>query len=586
MRPWRGLVPVFSLAVATVAQGPAWKLPPGGLACYEAEEALEPDPPGGVLPACPLPHATILLQSELAADQRHSDLDVQDWRWIAPHLAFDLRLSPARLGGKLPRIAGLGDLDWTAKVEAPATGGSERYTITWKVVPPVLTPDERKLLAGDKKPWYGGSGKGTLDLERTVDAEAGVVREFRATLGLDVVFGPHHGGAPLRGTFAQHWRLDTVRGWRDPDFQARIDDAIVAGADVIEHALRLERPEFATRKGDAQHLCGEGLLALAIQTLLVAQRAPDENPVRDAIAELLRRDIEETYSLAVAIQTLEVAAAPANERDNLLRGLLPAPTPRELSPFHAERIAEWTTRLLRNRDLGVDPAYRSRWWYVGGKGFDNSNTQYALLGLWSASLCRQEVSRGVWHASADHWLAVQHPAESRAVALHLQPLADLVAGTAPRGAPRTVPPRGFSYRAPGDGPAYGSMTCAGIAGMSLCRAGLLAGQSKNASVDDRIDDGIRAAFAWLLHHRTVRWNAGPPPHRNLWYFYWLYSLERACELSRVGRIGTWDWYHEGAQVLLALQDGHGAFGRANLEEQCFAVLFLKKAQLPVLTGPR
>ena len=27
-------------------------------------------------------------------------------------------------------------------------------------------------------------------------------------------------------------------------------------------------------------------------------------------------------------------------------------------------------------------------------------------------------------------------------------------------------------------------------------------------------------------------------------------------------------------------------GHANFEEQCFAVLFLKKAQLPVLTGPR
>jgi hypothetical protein len=35
-----------------------------------------------------------------------------------------------------------------------------------------------------------------------------------------------------------------------------------------------------------------------------------------------------------------------------------------------------------------------------------------------------------------------------------------------------------------------------------------------------------------------------------------------------------------------MQDHNGKFGPAMLNEQCFAVLFLKKAQLPVLTGPR
>ena len=77
-----------------------------------------------------------------------------------------------------------------------------------------------------------------------------------------------------------------------------------------------------------------------------------------------------------------------------------------------------------------------------------------------------------------------------------------------------------------------------------------------------------------------------PGHHDYWWFYWLYSLERACELSQVAWIGEWDWYQDGAEFLMAGQDDEGEFAGRTLVDNCFALLFLKQAQLPVLTGPR
>jgi hypothetical protein len=575
------------LAGLLPAQQAKWKLPPGGVAVYEADEALEPDPPGGILPGCPLPYATILLQSELASGGTWVEAEPADWRWIAPHLAFDLRLpASGKVATRLARVPGLGDLDLQGTATTDSSTGLQTYDLRWKVSEPALDSDEKKLRGRDGKPWYGGDGGGSLKLSRTVDTAAGVVESFTAVLELNATTGPYHGNGPLRGTFTQHWDLEVVHERRARDLQARIDAAIASGADVIERALEPERPEFATHHSESEHTCGEGVLALAIQTLLAAERRIESPAMQRAFAELHRREIRETYSLAVALLATDQAFTPPNERDNLLRGLIEQPTPRVLPTEHRAKVAEWTARLLQNRDAAVDAAYRSRWWYVGGKGFDNSNTQYALFGLWSASLCQQEVSRGIWSAAAEHWLAVQHPSAGSPRSVRLVSLAEMdgAATTGRTSAGRSVRPRGFGYTLPGDGPAYGSMTCAGIAGMSLCRGSLAAGGK--SPLDAKLDEAIREGFAWLAANGSVRWNPGPPPLRNSHFFYWLYSLERACELSRTGRIDDWDWYAEGAEVLLALQDVHGRFARATLEEQCFAVLFLKKAQLPVLTGPR
>jgi len=586
----QALAVAFAVPLASLfAQQRTWSIPPGGVAIYRADEELDPDPARGVLPGCPLPHATILLQSELAAAGTHVATEAPDWRWIAPHLAFDLRLrANGKVATRLARVGGLGDLEVTGT--GTTANGAESFDLAFKVVASTPTADEKKDLANDKRSYFGGEGSGKLVLTRSFDGSSGNVASFEAALVLNVVTGPLHGTVGVRGTFTQKWQLREIIGNRAEGFRTRVDQAIRDGADVIEHLLDPQQPGFATVVQPDDHPCGEGKLALAIQTLLAAGRTMDSPKVREAFEALHRRAVQETYSLSVALLATDAAFAPLAERDNLLRGSILKPTPRELPAAHGAKVAEWTTQLLENRDRSADRGYRSRWWYVPSANFDNSNSHYALLGLWSAALCKQDVSPGVWFSAAEHWLAVQHPATGKPRPLTLVSLADLEAkgiATATRtAAARQIAPRGYSYRLPGDEAAYGSMTAAGITALTICRAALELGTTKNPGLDTKIDDAIRASFAWIAANRSVRWNAGPSRNRQKWFFYWLYSLERACELSRTGLIDDWDWYHDGAQLLLALQDRDGRFGAAEFEEQCFAILFLKKAQLPVLTGPR
>ncbi|MCB9887413.1 MAG: hypothetical protein H6838_18120 [Planctomycetes bacterium] len=510
----------------------------------------------------------MLLHSELAPGGTHVGIDPQDWRWIAPLLAFDLRLQPGKVGTRLPRVPHLGDLE--VRGEATAIDAEQlRLVLELRVI-------------DNRDDGHAGSGTGKLDLTRTV--QDGVVTAFAGQLVLEMQFGPRLSSRDLHGTFAQDWHLDRVVEHREPGFTAAVAEAIVRGAEPIHHALRPDRPEFATRPAGADHPCGEGRLALGIQTLLTAGMPGDDPVIVAALAELRRRRIVETYSLATSILALDALYAPAGERDALRSGALSDPVARQPEEADARLLAEWTARLRDNRDSGSGTKV-ARWTYLGGPQFDNSNSQYALLGLWQAQWCGQPTATALWQAAANHWIAAQHRADGPARALRCVDAPTFAAqglqAATRGGSAGTAAPRGFGYKAANAGPAYGSMTAAGVTGLGLCREMLTADGGKAPA---KLDNALRAGLAWLSRERSVRWNPGPVTQRHEFFFYWLYSLERACQLNHVALLDDWDWYHDGAQVLLALQDDDGAFGPATFEQQCFAVLFLGRAQLAARTG--
>jgi hypothetical protein len=151
-----------------------------------------------------------------------------------------------------------------------------------------------------------------------------------------------------------------------------------------------------------------------------------------------------------------------------------------------------------------------------------------------------------------------------------------------------VPTRGFAYHTP-ERPAYGSMTAAGVGTLVISRFGLVrAGQTK-ADLMPKLDAGIQCGFAWLGAEFHVRSNPGYIDRADDNYYYYLYGLERTCELAGVALIQGRDWYYEGALQVLPQQNKNGAFRseHANgllFDATCFAVLFLKKAALPPVTG--
>jgi len=135
------------------------------------------------------------------------------------------------------------------------------------------------------------------------------------------------------------------------------------------------------------------------------------------------------------------------------------------------------------------------------------------------------------------------------------------------------------------------MTSAGVSGLLLARAGLQAQRSRDRALQTALDAGIRDGFAWIAKHFSVRVNPGDAERADNHRAYWLYCLERCCELSGVARLQGRDWYYEGGMQLLLAQKPDGSFrsGHAStltLDSTCFAVLFLAKAsgQGPITGG--
>jgi hypothetical protein len=80
----------------------------------------------------------------------------------------------------------------------------------------------------------------------------------------------------------------------------------------------------------------------------------------------------------------------------------------------------------------------------------------------------------------------------------------------------------------------------------------------------------------------VRCNPGFAERGDHHYYYWLYCLERSCELAGIARLHGRDWYYEGGVQLLSHQQQNGSFRAEHpstllLDSTCFAVLFLAKA---------
>jgi hypothetical protein len=143
------------------------------------------------------------------------------------------------------------------------------------------------------------------------------------------------------------------------------------------------------------------------------------------------------------------------------------------------------------------------------------------------------------------------------------------------------------------------MTTAGLTGVTICQA-VLHGQRKGGTLHAKLTDARRAGLAWMLDKFSVRTNRNNGRHLH----YYLYGLERACEINQIALLGDRDWYFEGANILIETQikgaDGAagrgrvpnrgavGSFRGTRLPQTCMAILFLKQSAppLPVITGGR
>lgn len=567
------------------AQAFAWRLPPLGAAEYRRTETAAASAPQKTASAAKdaptqrasadrclprLPPAPFVCQGELRADQKALATPVRDLRDVLRAIACDVSTTSAvRL--RFPQLVPFGDVVVTGSWSPPDAAGAQRLRATLAASPP--GGDDGKLLA----PFLVADAAGALVGARTLDADRGLVGRFDGSFDL-VVSEPDR--THRRLVVSDAWELVAVRENQDFDFRKRVAAAIRGGAAWVRAQIE-ERKSYFVDQGGEERDFGDGRLALGLLALLHGGVPPADPVVQKGFVELRRRKLEDSYSLAAALMALVQLHTPVGDAARLRDGQLDAAPARRLPDADHALAGKWLQQLLRNVDPRGAGEDALRFNYVAGPRYDTSLQQYGLLGLWAARAGGLDVDARAFAAAGRHLLAVQGKGGAPA-AVTFTSYAQLraAAGTdaPPKATTARAAPRGFAYQEATE-PAFGSMTSAGLSGLLLARAGL--GDADRA-LRARFDDAIDAAYGWLAANFCVRSNPGFAERADRHWYYWLYCLERSCELAGVARLDGRDWYYEGALQLLANQQPNGSFRAEQpstllLDSTCFALLFLAKA---------
>lgn len=326
---------------------------------------------------------------------------------------------------------------------------------------------------------------------------------------------------------------------------------------AIDHGLAYLRKKHSQHPQYRRYL---GLLGL---TLLECGAAADDPSVQ-RIAEWIRgqqRDITRTYELALAILFLDRLGDPRdstlirNFGHLLLKGQFdcgawiywcPENDPQRLKEYNRHRI--------------IPP---QRVVYCG----DNSNTQFAILGL---------------------WVAQRYGVQARSALLSTEQYFRSTQADDGSWSYDTYSPKNRD-----------SMTCAGLMSLAM-RYGVSSSQGRDIRPDHPIsihDAAIHRGLRYLaqsLDKNTIS-VVGKRIHgvEARYPLYFLWSLERMAVIYDLQKIGAREWYPWAAQMLVEtqLRDGRWSGEMGDPVETCFALLiltrsnFTKDLQLAVQNRP-
>ena len=368
--------------------------------------------------------------------------------------------------------------------------------------------------------------------------------------------------------------------------KTRVTDAAVKAA--VEKAvayLRQAQNDKGVFIGSYQSY-PSGETALALLAMRYAGVGITDPAFQQGLKALLELNTIHTYEVSLVAQAL--ATMPTNKLTPPLRKEMT-----QLGNFLCGSqlpSGMWTYQpQLAQRGQGPPPIYG-----------DNSNTQFAVLGLWQLEESGIEFDHEALKRCEKHFLESQ--------------LAN--------GGWGYTPPASYVFNnqrvssAPGSTP---SMTATGLASLYIFAdllhqrdEGVFSGRSapacgKAQRLEARIDGALAQAekdFAAFLEARLKFARQGAGNQRNvasaqgldLYSLYYLYSVERVGAASGQKFLGRIDWYAAGAEVILAAQNSDGSWGPgyfflmnnpnykppATVVETALAVLFLAKGRAPVI----
>jgi hypothetical protein len=368
------------------------------------------------------------------------------------------------------------------------------------------------------------------------------------------------------------------------DLKVRIDQAVDRGGKWLKAQAQPDG-SIADRHGyPIATTGGAGSSGLALLALLHSGVPADDPAVKKGFGWLASRRLNQSYDLALRVLALEAK-------------YLPLAMFEDVEKFSEEKArAEIAGKITKEDKAAVEETVRLLLECQGKhgsfgytKGIDEPNLssiQYCLLALKAAARMGVAVSPGVWKQAL-------RAIEQSAVLAGNQADVEVVRFGGATEKKQSFP-RGFPYYVPKaeipiDVPTS-TMVTAGITSLAIIRSELSRTNDWDERAKKSCEDLEWGALAWLQAKYGLR--ASRP--EGLWWgpsmlYYYLYSLERAMVLAGVEKLGGHDWHHEGAAILLSQQKADGRWEGAQTTpviDTAFALLFLKRATIPVETGDR
>ena len=193
--------------------------------------------------------------------------------------------------------------------------------------------------------------------------------------------------------------------------------------------------------------------------------------------------------------------------------------------------------LIKNQKGGAydytDANVSGRW--------DNSNSQYGLLGVWAGAESGIEVPTKYWISVQKHWVDCQ------------------------------TKEGGWGYTV---GSPTLSMTLAGVASLFVCHDNLELAQFTGDVGRPPFSPALATGLGWLEQGDIILGNGDN-------WGYTLYGVERVGLASGFKFFGKHDWFRERAREALERQQPDGSWGNNELDT-AYALLFLARGRHPIL----
>lgn len=304
--------------------------------------------------------------------------------------------------------------------------------------------------------------------------------------------------------------------------EENVDQAVRRAVTFIKQA-RTTPVHWESGETDGSFYGGNS--GLALLALLYAGEDPRSREMATSLKWFAELPLEDTYTIGTRAHVF---------------ALVPGKAAREI----LKRDVEWLINAVLPSGSDGAGAYG----YKSGQGnWDNSNSQYGVLGVWMAAEVGVRIRDAYWELIAGHWLKHQG--------------AD----------------GGWDYKA--HSKSTGSMTAAGLATLFVLYDHHYATHRRGLN---ELLIGIDRGLLWTSQNFSTE-----NPHGSAnWKYYYLYGVERVGRASGRKYFRNRDWFRVGATHLLETQNFDGSWpttgSMPHPRNTCFALMFLCHGRAPVL----